>query len=270
MARRHQEGSESGEPKRARTEVTAVKAFKATLAGGRPLHGDEAYEVGKTYALEGTATLCAHGYHASQRIDDVFTYYEVPAEIYEVSIGGSMDLGNDKICGTEMTVERQLSPLEIVQTMEDKAKALLWAARKGHKEIVELLIPISDPKALESQALRWAAYHGHKEIVELLIPVSDPKARGSEALRWAAERGHKEIVELLIPVSDPKANDSEALRWAADRGHKECVELLLPVSDFKANDSEALRWAALSGHKEIVALLIPASDPAVMESLGLA
>ena len=63
--------------------------------------------------------------------------------------------------------------------------------------------PRQDPKANDSEALRWAADRGHKECVELLLPVSDFKANDSEALRWAALSGHKEIVALLIPVSDP-------------------------------------------------------------------
>jgi hypothetical protein len=44
-----------------------------------------------------------------------------------------------------------------------------------------------------------AAYNGHKEIVEMLLPVSDTKTRGSQALRDAAKGGHKEIVEMLAP-----------------------------------------------------------------------
>ena len=208
-----------------------IQAFKGTHAGGRPKHGNETYEVGKTYTLEGEARLCENGYHASQRADDVFTYYENPDEIYEVTIAGSTDIGDDKICGTVMVVERQLSPFEIVKTMEDKNKALCWAAENGHKEMVELLLPLSDPKASDSETLRHAVYNGYKEIVELLLPLSDSKAEKSRALRWAALKGHKEIVELLIPASDPKARDSEALRWAARNGHKEIVELLIPVSD---------------------------------------
>ena len=126
-----------------------MKAFKATHTGGKPNHGDETYEVGKTYTLDGDAKLCEHGYHASQRADDVFTYYENPDEIYEVTLAGSTAIGKDKLCGTAMVVERQLSPLEIVQTIEDKNKALCWAALKGHKECVELLIPISDPQGIQ-------------------------------------------------------------------------------------------------------------------------
>ena len=218
-----------------------MKAYKATHAGGKSNHGDETYEVGKTYTLEGDARLCDYGYHASQRADDVFTYYENPDEIYEVTLAGSTDIGDDKICGTIMTVDRQLTPREIVEVLTNKNNALRWAARKGHKECVELLIPVSEPKAEES-----------------------------EALREAADMGHKEIVELLIPVSDPKVNESEALRWAADRGHKECVELLLPLSDPMAIDSWALRVAARNGHREMVELLIPVSDPAAVKELGLA
>ena len=219
-----------------------MKAFKATFTGGRPGYGNETYEVGKTYTLEGEARLCKHGYHASQRADDVLTYYEDFDEMYEVTLAGSTDIGNDKICGTIMTVDRKLQPREIVKVLTDKSWALCWAARAGRKEIVELLIPVSDPKAWESLALRVAARNGHKECVELLIPVSEPKAIDSRALRVAVGNG----------------------------GHKECVELLIPVSDPKAVESEALRWAVQSGYTEIVELLIPASDPAVVESLGLA
>jgi len=105
------------------------------------------------------------------------------------------------------------------------------AANNGHVQCVELLIPVSNPKALGSKALGWAAENGHWECVELLIPVSDPKDRHSDALQVAAHEGHSRCVELLIPVSDPKALNCWALRWAAINGYTECVELLYPVSD---------------------------------------
>ncbi len=83
-----------------------------------------------------------------------------------------------------------------------------------------------------NSSLFMAANAGYKEVVEMLIPVSDPRRRNSEALIRASENGHKEIVEMLIPVSDPMASNSEALRLAASAGHKEVVELLIPVSDY--------------------------------------
>jgi hypothetical protein len=85
------------------------------------------------------------------------------------------------------------------------SKALAEAARHGHLECVQLLIPVSDPKADDSAALRLAAEHGNWECARLLIPVSDPKADHSQTLRWAAEDGHDELVVLLLPLSDPLA-----------------------------------------------------------------
>lgn len=180
-----------------------MRAFKATHAGGKPSHGSQTYEVGKTYTLEGEAKLCKHGYHASQRIDDVFKYCGNPEEIYEVTISGSTDIGDDKICGTVMVVERQLSLMEIVDRTENKDQILHWAADRGHGRCIDLLIHVSDPKVHRSRVLLFAARRGRKEMVELLIPRSDPKANNSRALRDAAANGHTECVELLVPVSDP-------------------------------------------------------------------
>ena len=145
----------------------------------------------------------------------------------------------------------------------ENTKKLINAAKLGHFNRVNELIPVSDPKANGSLALSLAAYYGHIKVVKLLIPVSDPKDDNSQALRWAAEKGHTEIVKLLIPVSDPKAEYSEALTNAAMNGRIEVVKLLIPVSDPKANNSLALRWAWDGNHFKIVKLLIPVSDPKV-------
>ena len=45
-----------------------------------------------------------------------------------------------------------------------------WAARKGHKDVVELLLKNgADIHAENDYALRMAAWNGHKDIVELLL-----------------------------------------------------------------------------------------------------
>lgn len=48
-------------------------------------------------------------------------------------------------------------------------------AKNGHIEIVKLLIPFSDVKAIDSIALKWALRSdiGNIECVKLLIPHSD-------------------------------------------------------------------------------------------------
>lgn len=150
-----------------------------------------------------------------------------------------------------------------LQSLEENARRLVQASAKGAIEDVRLLLPVvSDTKKGNSYAyaLRQAAYNGHADILELLIPLSDPKANNSEALRWAAQWGHTDCVILLLPVSDPKANNSEALRRAASKGHAECVKRLIPVCDPKALDSHALMLAASNGHTECTQQLIPFSD----------
>ena len=134
------------------------------------------------------------------------------------------------------------------------------AVEQGNKEIVKLLIPVSDPKTDESYALRLAVEYEHIDIVKLLIPVSDPTAQESWALRWAANIGHIECVKLLVPVSDPKAHDGAALRLAVNNGHTEIVKILLPVSDPKIENNICLLQAVKQQHIDIIKLLIPVTD----------
>ena len=110
-------------------------------------------------------------------------------------------------------------------------KLLIQAAESGDAVEVQRLIPISNPKANDSQALQCAAFDGHIKCVKLLIPVSDPKTHNSAALQMAARNGHTQCVQLLIPVSDPKTRNSAALQMATRNGHTQCVEFLYPVSE---------------------------------------
>jgi ankyrin repeat protein len=57
--------------------------------------------------------------------------------------------------------------------------ALMFAARKGDDEMVEILLPKSDAKAVPNSgytALMLAAKYGNVKMVERLLPKSDPKA----------------------------------------------------------------------------------------------
>lgn len=138
-----------------------------------------------------------------------------------------------------------------------ESAALRYAAEFGHARCVAILLPLSEPEALNSYALRWAATNGHVECVKLLIP--NPLAEHNEfpALCMAASKNNFECVKLLIPVSNAKQDDSYALRIASARGHAECVKLLAPVSEPGVRHHEALRMAAKNGHAECVGLLLP-------------
>lgn len=121
--------------------------------------------------------------------------------------------------------------------IEDNTRLLMYAAVRGDAVEVQRLIPISDPKAKNSEALHSAAIYGHARCVELLLPVSDLQADGDYGfdgdygLQMAARNGHSQCVELLIPIVNPKANNSYALCVAVRHGHTQCVELLYPVSE---------------------------------------
>lgn len=57
--------------------------------------------------------------------------------------------------------------------MSDFSMALRLAATKGNAYILRIVIPLSDPKALESEALVKAAQNGHFDCVKILMDVSD-------------------------------------------------------------------------------------------------
>ena len=52
-------------------------------------------------------------------------------------------------------------------------RVLWWAAEKNHIDIVKFLIPLSDSRIDCGYALIQAIKHNHKEIIDMLRPVSD-------------------------------------------------------------------------------------------------
>ena len=93
---------------------------------------------------------------------------------------------------------------EAKEDVDQNTSLLIKAIEKNDIDEVKRLIPVSDPKANDSEALQLAALHGYAKIVMLLIPVSDPKASNSRALELAISKGYTNIAELLAPVCDPK------------------------------------------------------------------
>ncbi|RYP53460.1 hypothetical protein DL770_010991 [Monosporascus sp. CRB-9-2] len=134
-----------------------------------------------------------------------------------------------------------------------------------------------DFEAVEGQTpLLWAARNGYTEIVQLLLDsgakIGAKDKYGRTPLSWAARNRHKKIVQLLLDSgadADVKDNNSRTLLWrAAENGHKEIVQLLLDGGakiDVKDNDSRTPLWrAAENGHKEIVQLLLNRVAPTLM------
>jgi ankyrin repeat protein len=155
--------------------------------------------------------------------------------------------------------------------------ALHWAAGKGRKEIVELLLANgADVNAKNKDGetpLYLAARDGRMDAVELLLTkgadVNAKNKDGETPLYLVAGDGRKDVVELLLAKgADVNAKDKDrfpALHRAASRGHKEIVELLLAngadVNAKEKDDYTTLHWAVGIGdtgigRKEIVELLL--------------
>jgi len=131
--------------------------------------------------------------------------------------------------------------------------ALMCAARNGQEELVELLLPLSNPDAQTvtgDTALMMAARapHENARVFQRLLECSDaklPNQSGVTALMMAAKAGNAKFVEMALPRSDAKAragvnlsqanaSGQTALILAAEAGSADCVALLLPHSDLSA------------------------------------
>ncbi|WP_167040747.1 ankyrin repeat domain-containing protein [Burkholderia sp. Ax-1724] len=123
---------------------------------------------------------------------------------------------------------------------------LILAAQTGSVECVRLLLPTSEPNAMDSDgrtALMWAAKEanaGAVECLKALLPASDAgkkDRRGKTALHLAASGGWPEAVELLAPLSDPLAVDKEG---------KSAFDLALERSDENAEPIRQVLRCALA------------------------
>ena len=152
-----------------------------------------------------------------------------------------------------------------------QATALIIAASKGHKEVVELLL---GDAAYINKTSKWgsalveASENGHKEVVELLIKKGADMERKNEndetALFRAAYNGHKDVVELLIDngaLLETKNNAEEtALLASVWNGHKDVAELLIDRGaeiDVENKFGHTI-WKIVDreGHKEIADMLL--------------
>ena len=154
---------------------------------------------------------------------------------------------------------------------------LIWAAQRGNKEVVRLLLTRDDIEPDKSNnlgqtPLSKASFLGHESVVRLLLARDDvnPNTRdnlGRTPLLLAAERGDEGVVRLLLVRDDvnPDWRDRNGITplWRATfGGHEGVVRLLLARGDVDPNTRDMLGrtplWATyVKNHKEIRALLRP-------------
>lgn len=147
----------------------------------------------------------------------------------------------------------------IPNASSDALDTALWvAAYYGNAQIIQELIPISNPLANDMQALRMAAQTNCVECIQLLLPVSDPQGDKSDILWDACMYFANEAIACLIPFSK---NCARGLTVCVSHHNLEGIELLLPVSDLKANNSRPLQIAVEAKFLPLIDVLYPLSEP---------
>ena len=142
------------------------------------------------------------------------------------------EYGVDVNCSTSETIE---------ETPKKGITPLEWAARKGHAEVVKLLL---DNKADVNVSrhtdgatpLYVAAWNGHTEVVKVLLYNKadaniSKHTDGATPLHVAAQNGHTEVVKLLLDntaeVNASRNTGATPLYVAAQNGSAKVVQLLL-------------------------------------------
>jgi len=165
--------------------------------------------------------------------------------------------------------------LAVVGNLEYKdtneCTALYWAAAKGHRDIVQLLLEkgANTEAALDygATALHISAQNGHPEVVKLLLDnsanIEATRHTGETALYISAQNGHLAVVKLLLDqgvnTEATRYTGETALHISACRGHLEVVKLLLAkgaVLEARTHWGEtAVDVATKNGHQAVVNLL---------------
>ena len=123
---------------------------------------------------------------------------------------------------------------------------LIEACRHGKFEVVKLLVERTNTKLNVRDndgrtALHWACRKGHKDVVQLLMNCQDNNIElntrdnyGNTVFHLACFNGHKDVVQLLLNCSakniDLNTQDNDghtAFMLACFNGHKDVVQLLL-------------------------------------------
>lgn len=142
---------------------------------------------------------------------------------------------------------------------------LQWAAKCGHKQMVQLLIDwgadVNAEKGWYGTALQAASEGGHDQTVQLLL--NRGAKINADALRVASQEGHEQVVQILLDrgadVNGVACGIWTALGAASQWGHDQIVKMLLDrgADLSRPEDNKlALYTASEWGHLQIVQLLL--------------
>ncbi|XP_067668045.1 ankyrin repeat domain-containing protein 50-like [Haliotis asinina] len=151
---------------------------------------------------------------------------------------------------------------------------VMWAARRGYKELVDFLVKKgADVKLVDgigNNILHWACFGGHVPMVKHVVSknIGDINCRGRDErtpLMCVARQGNKEMFHLLVSkgglTSQVDADGNNILHLACWGGNIEIVEYILSHDDVDINGRgqfgrTPLMAAAYKGHGKIFDLLV--------------
>jgi len=149
---------------------------------------------------------------------------------------------------------------------------LIWAARRGHEEVVRLLLrqkhiePDQQDAEFGRSALSWAAGNGCEGVVKVFLGqrLLNPECIGR---RWGTVALAMDVLFFGRYVNPNSLSNwgRTPLSWAAGKGHEEIVKLLLDRKDINPNSLSnwgraPLSLAAANGHMGTVKLLLGRKD----------
>ena len=162
--------------------------------------------------------------------------------------------------------------------------ALIWAARKGHEEVVKMLLDHKDVNPNQpdtnhrTRPISWAAAGEHEGVVKTLLEREDVNPNPADTfysrapLSRAAENGHEGLVKMFLARKDVDPNQADPasgrtpLSWAAENGHEGVAKMLLEQEDVDLDRADTfygrtpLSLAAENGHEGVVEMLLERED----------
>ncbi len=132
------------------------------------------------------------------------------------------------------------------------------AAKNGHLNVIKYLLTDDITVSIKNNLLVEAASNGHIDIVKYLISKgAQTHYLNDKAMYSALKNQHSDVVKYLISIeSDPDRLIYLALTRAALYGNLELIKYLVSISQYNINFKLALTYAAQEGHLEVVKYLI--------------
>lgn len=197
--------------------------------------------------------------------------------LFQNSLAGSYDdffraIKIDNVKEVQSLLKRGFDP----NTLDERAQpGLLIALKEGSLKSAEVLIRAEQTRIelrnpQDESALMMAAFRGHKALVELLIwREADVNKTGWTPLHYAASGGHADVAKVLLAesafIDAESANGTTPLMMAAMYGSADVLKLLLQEgADASLKNHlgmNALDFARQASRKDAIEILQFLSKP---------